>query len=64
MEAKYLAFLFGDYTPLVRPLTFGEPGSLGKRKGCIFFGALIFQGQNLLFSKDLVKELVQAWGPT
>ena len=59
MEPKYLAFLFGDYTPLVRASDVnGEPGSLGKRKGS-FFGALIFQWLNLLVSKDLVKELVQ-----
>ena len=29
MEPKYLAFRFGDCTPLAHHLTFGEPGSLG-----------------------------------
>ena len=29
MEPKYLAFRFGDCTPLAHHLTFGLPGSLG-----------------------------------
>ena len=33
MEPKYLAFRFGDCTPLRHPLSFGEPGSqrVGKK---------------------------------
>ena len=51
MEPKYLAFRFGDCTPLAHHLTFGEPGSLGIHKttlevqpaGHHFFNSLVYE---------------------
>ena len=63
MEAKYLAFLFGGYTPLVRPLTFGEPGSLGKRKGS-FFSSIDFSRAKFAVFQRFSQRVGTRWGPT